>query len=251
MWEDAGVRTAEYKRLLTEAYDLDKPEAPKDQLDRWMRYARDAVGPVLEVMCGSGRLLVPLAVAGIDIDGADASVDMLAACSSKCIEHGVSPALRCQFSQELHMPRRYALAFVTAGSFGLLVDGTDYRQTLENLLQQLEPGGLLVIDVETTLGAPGESGRWVGRWWNRPDGATIILRNLNRYDPETRVEEGLGIYELWVDGQLVESELNNWVRRFWAADELEQELHLAGFSNIAITPVHNDAVLIAEAHRPD
>ncbi len=73
----AGVTTAEYKRLLTQAYDLDKPEAPAAELDRWLRYARAVDGPVLEVMCGSGRFLAPLAAAGIDIDGTDASVDLL------------------------------------------------------------------------------------------------------------------------------------------------------------------------------
>jgi len=69
------VTTAENKRLLTEAYDLDKPDAPGLELERWMRYARSADGPVLEVMCGSGRFLLPLALAGIDIDGTDPSVD--------------------------------------------------------------------------------------------------------------------------------------------------------------------------------
>src|SRR5205085_4746698 len=67
-----AVPFAEYKRLLTEAYDLDKPEAPAEELARWMQFARDARGPVLEVMCGSGRFLVPLAQAGVDIDGVDA-----------------------------------------------------------------------------------------------------------------------------------------------------------------------------------
>ena len=87
------MATAEYKRLLTEAYDLDKPEAPEVELERWMRYAQSADGPVLEVMCGSGRFLLPLAVAGIDIDGTDASVDMLAACATKCREKKLSPLL--------------------------------------------------------------------------------------------------------------------------------------------------------------
>jgi SAM-dependent methyltransferase len=246
----AGVATAEYKHLLTEAYDLDKPRAPQDEIDRWVQYAAEAGGPVLEVMCGSGRLLVPLAVAGIDIDGIDASADMLAACKRKSLEHGLSPGLELQFSQELDLPRRYALAFVTAGSFGLLRDGTDSRRTLEKLRDHLGPGGLLVVDVETVLGAPRQSGEWVGRWWNRPDGATIVNRSLSRYDAETRIEEGLGIYELWVGGELVESELNNWVRRFWAAEELEQELQIAGFTEIGVTSVHNGAVLVAEARRP-
>jgi SAM-dependent methyltransferase len=245
-----GMVTAEYKRLLTAAYDLDKPQAPQAEVDRWVDYARVAAGPVVEVMCGSGRLLVPLAIAGVDIDGIDASADMLAACKRKCMEHSVSPALQQQLSQDLAMSRRYALAFVTAGSFGLLVDATDYRRTLVKLFDHLERGGRLVLDVETSLGAPTDSGGWLGRWWKRRDGAIIASRTLSRYDPEKRVEDGLGIYELWIDGVLVESELNNWVRRFWTADELEHELQVAGFTNVVVNSVHNDAVLVAEAVRP-
>jgi SAM-dependent methyltransferase len=147
------VPVAEYKRLLTEAYDLDKPEAPKPELDRWMGYARAAPGPVLEVMCGSGRFLVPLAAAGIDIDGIDASADMLAACSKKCAEQKLAPGLHLQFAHELALPRRYSF----------------------------------------------------------------------------------------------ETELNDWVRRFWSETELEHELQLAGFVDIAIAAV--DDMLTAVAHR--
>jgi SAM-dependent methyltransferase len=243
------VPVAEYKRLLTEAYDLDKPEAPTRELDRWLRYARAAHGPVLEVMCGSGRFLVPLALAGIDIDGIDASADMLAACSKKCVAHGISAALHQQLAQDLDLPRRYSLAFIAAGSFGLLVDEADIRAALHKLFEHLGPRGVLVVDAETTDAAPRRSGRWVGRWWNRPDGAKIVSRDLGRYDPATRIEEGLGIYELYVDGRLVETELNDWVRRFWTDDELENELRSAGFVDVAITAA-DDGMLLAEARHP-
>ncbi|HEX8488278.1 MAG TPA: methyltransferase domain-containing protein [Propionibacteriaceae bacterium] len=245
-----GVTTAEYKRLLTEAYDLDKPEAPELELERWMRYARAADGPVLEVMCGSGRFLLPLAAAGIDIDGTDASVDMLAACATKCRERNLSPQLTRQFAHEIDLPRRYAFAFVAAGSFGLLVDEASYRGVLLKLLEHLEPGGVLAIEVETpAAGASTQRGLWVGRWWDRPDGALIVSRDISRYDSQKRVEQGLGIYELSVDGHLVESELNNWVRRFWTPGEIEHELQDAGFADVLITAL-DDAVLLIEAHRP-
>jgi SAM-dependent methyltransferase len=243
------VPFAEYKRLLSEAYDLDKPEAPEQELARWMQFARDARGPVLEVMCGSGRFLVPLAQAGIDIDGVDASDDMLAACSQKCDEAGITVMLTRQFVQDLDLPRRYALAFIAAGSFGLLIDEADYRVGLRRVHDHLAPGGALALEAETPAMAPSRSGRWFGRWWDRPDGARIVLRNLSRYDPATHVEEGLGIYELWVDGGLVETEINNWVRRFWTDTELEDKLARAGFVDIEI-PSAQDGLLLAQARRP-
>ncbi len=240
---------AEYKRLLTEAYDLDKPEAPKDELALWMRFARAADGPLLEVMCGSGRFLVPLAQAGIDIDGVDASDDMLAACARKCDQVGVTAGLTQQFVQDLDLPRRYALAFIAAGSFGLLRDESDYRGGLRRIYEHLEPNGELILEAETPALAPGRSGRWFGRWWDRPDGARIVLRDVSRYDPETLVEEGLGIYELWADGRLVETEMNNWVRRFWTELELANELRRAGFIGVDVV-AHDIGTLLARARRP-
>ncbi len=240
---------AEYKRLLTEAYDLDKPVAPGAELDRWLGYARAAEGPVLEVMCGSGRFLVPLAVAGIDIDGTDASLDMLAACADRCRERNLSPQLTHQLAQELDRPRRYALAFVAAGSFGLLVEEPAWRASLQRLLTHLVPGGVLAFEVETSAAAPARSGAWVGRWWDRPDGARIVSRGLHRYDEGARVEEGLGIYELWMEGRLVETELNTWVRRFWTAEEIEREVRAAGFARVAVTVTTDPTVLLVEARR--
>jgi len=52
-------------------------------------------------MCGSGRFLVPLAEAGFDIDGVDASPDMLDSCRRKCRERDLSPALLEQFLEDV------------------------------------------------------------------------------------------------------------------------------------------------------
>jgi SAM-dependent methyltransferase len=243
------VPFAEYKRLLTEAYDLDKPAAPEQELARWLQAARDANGPVLEVMCGSGRFLVPLAQAGIDIDGVDASDDMLAACARKCRELGVDVSLTRQFVQDLDLHRRYALAFIAAGSFGLLIDESDHRVGLRRVHDHLESGGEVILEAETPKLAPRRSGVWFGRWWDRPDGARIVLRTVSRYDPATHVEEGLGIYELWTDGVLVKTEMNNWVRRFWTDTELANELHEAGFAAVDIVE-DEVGMLLARARRP-
>jgi hypothetical protein len=68
----------------------------------------------------------------------------------------------------------------------------------------------------------------------RPASARADER-LGRYDPATRVEEAVGIYELFVDGTLVESELNGWVRRFWAPAEIVAVVTDAGFVDVRVT----------------
>ena len=78
--------------LCTQFYDIDKPEAPAGPLRYYRQLIERRGGPVLEAMCGSGRFLVPLAMDGIDIDGVDASPEMLAACKKKCDEAKLDPA---------------------------------------------------------------------------------------------------------------------------------------------------------------
>lgn len=226
-------RRAEYGRLLTQAYDIDKPEAPPGELAFYRSFIDAAQGPVLEAMCGSGRFLVPLREAGIDIDGFDASADMLRACEVRCAALGGSAGLYRQSVEELSLPRRYGLIFCGAGSFGLVADMNDVRTALRNLRDALLPGGVLLFEVETP-GNAARAGIWGGRWWERSDGALIVLRTISA-GVEDGVESALGIYELFVDGVLQETEANAWVRRFWSIAEIESAMDEAGFGGVRLT----------------
>ena len=246
--------SAEYKRLLTQAYDIDKPEAPADELAFYRRHigsVATATGsgnrapPVLEVMSGSGRFLVPLLESGVDIDGVDLSADMLAACRAKCDERGLDPTLHQQSLHELDLPRRYGFAFCGGGSFGLIVDTAEAEESLRRLFDHLLPGGALLIEAETPTG-PHRSGAWQGRWWRRDDGAVIANRQLNRFDPATRVETGLGVYELFADGVLVETELDEWMCHYWEPDELRELLEGAGFVDVQVTKAFTSLPLDGE-----
>ncbi|MBE3132115.1 MAG: class I SAM-dependent methyltransferase, partial [Acidobacteria bacterium] len=44
----------------------------------WTRLARRAGGPVLELGCGTGRVLMPVAATGVRLVGVDLSAPMLA-----------------------------------------------------------------------------------------------------------------------------------------------------------------------------
>ena len=139
-----------YAELCAEAYDLDKPEPPKYELAfYWQLFERSGGvaggGPVLELMCGTGRFLVPFAERGADIDGVDASPQMLAACRAKLEGRGLSAGVYEQFTQDLDLPRRYGYAFLPGGSFTLL-DRLDARETLRRVRDHLLPGAILTLD---------------------------------------------------------------------------------------------------------
>ena len=239
---------AEYRRLLTEAYDLDKPEAHPAAVEHYLGVVRSASEPVLEAMSGSGRYLVPLLEAGVDVDGVDASDDMLAACVRRCEARDLSPALHRQWLHELDLPRRYGCILVVAASFGLVIDDGEVAAALGRLHDHLLPGGTLFVEIETPVSAPRRPGRWMGRWWIRPDGAKIVERRVDAYDAATLVETGLNIYELYVGDSLVETELNDWARRLWEPDDFAAALTSAGFADVRATrPLTDEPVDGTEA----
>lgn len=230
---------AEYRDLLTQAYDLDKPVAPADEL-AYLLTAVGAAEPVLELMCGSGRFLLPLLAAGVDVDGVDASPSMLDACREHAAVQGldVSGRLHEQRAENLRLRRRYRAAFCAAGSWGLVAGDDEVARALTAVRRHLLQGGIFHFEVETgpePAGAPDPT-----TWWIRPDGAVITARGGNRIDPATGLEHGVGIYELFVDGVLVHTELNRWVRRFWSADSIAAAVRAAGFSEVVVRSGHSD-----------
>ncbi|MBI2856330.1 MAG: class I SAM-dependent methyltransferase, partial [Chloroflexi bacterium] len=172
-----------YKRLCTEFYDLDKPEAPTKALDYYLRHLKAEAGPVLEPMSGSGRFLAPLLERGIDVDGVDASPHMLQACRDRCARKGLIPVLYQQFLQELSLPRRYGFMFIPAGSFGLILDSHEAADSLKRLYDYLLPGGKLLLEIQTPQLQSQAQGTWTGRWHVRPDGAKLVISLLSKYDP--------------------------------------------------------------------
>ena len=65
-----------YGSLCTEMYELLHSQAPQDELAFYLSYAHPG-DRVLELLCGSGRFLVPFVQRGFDITGVDLSQEML------------------------------------------------------------------------------------------------------------------------------------------------------------------------------
>src|ERR1700758_2514991 len=82
-------------------------------IDFYLGLAREAKGPVLEIACGTGRILLRCAQAGIDIDGLDLYEGMLATLRRKAEALGLSPTLFRADMGDFQLPRRYALVMIT------------------------------------------------------------------------------------------------------------------------------------------
>lgn len=125
-----------------------------DDLPMYLELARKHGGRVLEVACGSGRVLVPLVRAGFEVVGVDISPHMLALARAKLGQAG-DLAGRAELVQadmrDFQLPERrpddgFDLAIVAVKSFAYLTERADQQRTLATIARHLRPGGVLAID---------------------------------------------------------------------------------------------------------
>ena len=68
-----------------DVYDLVLKDIPYG-LDFYVTLAREAQGPVLDIACGTGRILLPCLQAGVDIEGLDLYWPMLKTLRAKAAD---------------------------------------------------------------------------------------------------------------------------------------------------------------------
>lgn len=221
-----------YKSLCTEFYDTDKPIAPEDALSYYLNEAKCSMQPVLEPMCGSGRFLIPILEAGINIEGTDASAEMLESCRNKCRDKKQNPVLFYQKIQEQMLPRKYGMAFIPSGSFGLITNTDDVKESLKRIHDCLLPEGKLFIETETPY-SPVQDEIINVREAVRNSNSRIILTTKTRYNLKENIETIDCKYENFYNDVPVSSESETIEVRHYTVNEFQDLLKSAGFSEIS------------------
>lgn len=129
-------------------YDADYG-AIDDDVPFYRELARRCAGPILEPMCGSGRLLVPLARAGQRLTGMDVSARMLTIARDRLATAGLLGQVDLvEADIRVVAPAGpFALAIVALNSFMHLTTVEDQLAALGCIRAALEPGGLLALDL--------------------------------------------------------------------------------------------------------
>lgn len=202
--------------------------------DFYMAQAEAAPGPILEVACGTGRLLLPMLERGLDVTGVDVSAPMLARLLQKATARGLTPTVHQADMRTFALNRKFALILVPFRSFLHLETTDDQLQALRNFHHHLTDGGQLLLNffypsLRVTLRQAGQreqgevfthprTGRRVVRW--------IVVRNdlVNQMKYVDNIFE-----ELDEEGQVVDRLCLPFTIRWIYKPEFELLLRLAGF----------------------
>lgn len=140
----------DFYRAIAPYYDSDYVDHNRD-VAFYVDLAKEHGGPVLEMACGTGRVLLPTARDGISIHGLDSSPDMLDILERKLAMESDGVRERVTFRRgdmrNSSVGRKFAL--VTAPFRGVqhLYTRDDQRAWLRNVKRHLAPGGFLCFDV--------------------------------------------------------------------------------------------------------
>jgi SAM-dependent methyltransferase len=220
---------------LARLYDAFPFEA---DLPLYLELATAQGGAVLELGCGSGRVLVPLARAGHRVVGVDASPHMLALARDKLARANLGPGERVRLVEgdmrAFDLGETFDLAIIATKSFNYLIQRADQARALAAVAAHLQPGGLLALDLLNPrpdwLGAaPGSLHQDLVEYAPALGATVARTEAVVRTDLVEQVRVTRSAYDIVAADGTVRKRLVEWAYRFIYRFEAEHLLERAGF----------------------
>jgi SAM-dependent methyltransferase len=222
---------------IAEFYDLEHDDFDEDVLSL-MNFIESTGDPVLELGCGTGRFLAPIAATGFHVTGLDASTSMLARARRR-IDALENPNLVTLFEADLTQADK-----APGGPFGVVLislngllhaeSSEKQRRVLQAARRALDPRGQLLIDILNPTPqalAHFDQSLVLEGAWTKPTGETVQKFSSRRLSLSSQTIHT----DLWYD-VLDAQGITRRVRtrfdmRYLHAAELELMLEMAGFAS--------------------
>jgi SAM-dependent methyltransferase len=214
----------------------------------YLEHARRGGGPVLELGCGTGDVLIPIIRAGIDAVGIDSSPRMLARARERVEREPEEVRRRVRLfegrMEEFRVPEPVRQVFLTNDVVAHLLDAASLRATLDACAAALHPEGELVMDVTPfdvrALGrrADPEAAVRVFRGRSPMGNGAVQVWECATYEPDTGVLTCDFHYEyLDAAARLERTEARTLHMHPRPVDELVFALQAAGFRVHEVAPL--------------
>jgi SAM-dependent methyltransferase len=129
-----------------EDYSVGLPD--RGDIEFYRKYALQSGSPVLELGCGTGRILIPIAQEGIESYGIDMNREMLGVCETKARTLNL-PNVHLKFSSmdRFDYNERFSFIYIPFRSFQHLLTTEEQIRCLDLVRTHLKDDGLFIMDV--------------------------------------------------------------------------------------------------------
>jgi SAM-dependent methyltransferase len=209
-----------------------------DDVEMYLQFIRAAGDPVLELGCGTGRVLLPIARAGFQVTGVDSSESMLTR-ARRAIQKERLEDRACLLRQEM-----VTLGDLPTGVFGVAILALDsllhlasqegQLSALKTAFDALDPRGQLIIDMMNPT--PHRLDQMFGQFefaatWEVASGE-IVDKTVSRL---SHPADQLIQIELWYDKSTLRGPVrrtrSSFTQRWVSPGELTLMLRIAGFQD--------------------
>ncbi|HHX64178.1 MAG TPA: class I SAM-dependent methyltransferase [Chloroflexi bacterium] len=231
-----------YDRIGAGYYDLHASHMKAD-IPFYVQEARQAGGPVLELGCGTGRILIPTAEAGVNITGIDLSDEMLDIARRRVAE--LEPDVQSRITliqgdmRQFDIDRRFPLITIPFRAFMHLLTVDDQKQALHTIHRHLEPDGRLILNIfdphlDLIVGHRGPLGSALklrNEFTHPESGRRILIWDSRQYDLDRQILNELELYEeLDEQGRVISRNYVSLTMRYLFRYEMQYLLELCGFT---------------------
>jgi len=217
-----------------DVYDLVGKDIPYG-LDFYVARAREARGPVLDIACGTGRILLPCLQAGVDIEGLDLFEPMLKTLRAKAAALGLSPRLHQADMSDFSLSRRYRLVMIPFNAFIHNMTQEAQIRCLQLCREHLLPGATLTFDTFfpslEIVGATDNTRVLEGEMPHPQTGLPMRMYDTRSFDRVAQVQHSLNELELLAADGSVQTVYRSQVSsRYIYKHETVLLLRVAGFA---------------------
>ena len=156
--------------------------------------ARRQKGSVLELACGTGQLLIPIASQGIRSVGLDIEPAMVSATRDRARMSKVDVDVIEGDMRNFALTERFALVFVARNSLLHLHTREDFSHFFERVREHLATDGLLAFDIfnpsVSILAQRSDERRFVQRV-THPERGTLTVEETTAYDARSQVNRSI------------------------------------------------------------
>ena len=219
--------------------------------------AKESGGPVLEIGCGTGRVLLLIAREGIEIEGVDNARPMLAVLRQKLKAESRQVQARVKLHQgdmrSFQLTRKFPLVIIPFRPMQHMYTLEDQLSALKTAAAHLAKGGRLAFDVFFPLLAMIPAG--VGEEiqdveWHLDDNPSKIVRRYFRKDSYDKIAQnfsGTFLYRTFYDEKLVKEEAEPLKMSYYTCPQMQALFAMAGleiveqYGSFKKAPLDNDA----------